>query len=401
VTRVDSDPHMAHPDERSPTTMLELFQAKLLRKLLEAFATWSRHALGRLTAAALVIWFLGAYGIYVAERGVNPSYRTWFDALWNVWLLLFSGLEDAPQTVVGRVLAMVLVIVGVALMGFFTATVASVLVERYLERRHVTEFEMDDHLILCNWDSRGLDWIREVHSRIFQQRKRPVVIIHDQPERIDLPDKADEAAFSDVYIVKGDPTNEIILRRAKVQRAYSVVILADEREGKHADGKSILTCIALRGICREGETPNVAVECRDPANRKHLLRAGADDIISSDELGLRMLARAALFHGMSRVYQELLTVGRDANELYLVPVPEDLVGMEFAEVSNLFVHRREDRLSCILMGIQRDDEMILNPIGDEAGPLQKNDQLILLSRVVPGGNQPLPYVRSEQSRPAD
>jgi voltage-gated potassium channel len=391
---------MASAGEPSLTSVLEFFQAKFWQSLLEAAATWSRHMLGRLTALALAIWFLGSYGVYVAERRVNPGYHTWFDALWNVWLLLFSGLQDAPQTVVSRVLAMVLVIVGVALMGFFTATVASVLVERYLERRHVTEFEMDDHLILCNWDSRGLDWIREVHSRTFQQRKRPVVIIHDQPELIDLPDTQDDAAFSDVYIVKGDPANEVVLRRAKVQRAYSVVILADEREGKHADGKSILTCIALRGICRDGARPNIAVECRNPANRNHLWRAGADDIISSDELGLRMLARASLFHGMSRVYQELLTVGRDANELYLVPVPEGLLGMEFAAVSDLFVRRRDDRLSCLLLGIQRDDEMILNPISAEAGPLQSKDQLILLSRVVPGGNQPLPIARSDQTPPA-
>jgi hypothetical protein len=100
---------------------------------------------------------------------------------------------------------------------------------------------------------------------------------------------------------------------------------------------------------------------------------------------------------MSLVYQELLTVGRDANELYLVPVPDGLLGKEFSVVSDLFVRRRDDRLSCLLLGIERDDEMILNPIGDEAGPLQPKDQLILLSRVVPGGHQPLPIARSEQS----
>ena len=31
---------------------------------------------------------------------------------------------------------------------------------------------------------------------------------------------------------------------------------------------------------------------------------------------------------MTRVYQELLTVGRDANEMYLVPVPAGLVGKD-------------------------------------------------------------------------
>jgi Trk K+ transport system NAD-binding subunit len=73
-----------------------------------------------------------------------------------------------------------------------------------------------------------------------------------------------------------------VLRRAKVPTAHSVVILTDEREGKHADGKSVLTCIAIRNICRGETQPNVSAECRNPNNRQHLRKAGADEIISSD-----------------------------------------------------------------------------------------------------------------------
>ena len=108
---------------------------------------------------------------------------------------------------------------------------------------------MDDHLVLCNWGPRGLAWIREVHSKIIQD-KRPVVIIHDDTEQIDLPDKQDDPAFNDVYIVRGDPTNEVVLRRARVPNAHSVVVLTDDRQGEYADGKSILVCIAIREICR-------------------------------------------------------------------------------------------------------------------------------------------------------
>ena len=94
----------------------------------------------------------------------------------------------------------------------------------------MSNFEMEDHLVLCNWSERGLPWIREVHSKIIQD-KRPVVIIHDSPEAIDLPDKQDDPAFNDVYIVKGDPTNEVILRRARVPRAHSVVVLCRRPPG--------------------------------------------------------------------------------------------------------------------------------------------------------------------------
>ena len=355
------------------------------------FLVLRRNQIFRIVIAVMVVWVLGASGIHLAERGGNPPFDTWSESFWNVWVMLFAGPDQSPRTAIGRLISMALLGLGVGLAGLFTGSVASVLVAQNLRRRDVSNFEMDDHLVLCNWSERGLPWIREVHSKIIQD-KRPVVILHDSPEAIDLPDKQDDAAFNDVYIVKGDPSNEVILRRARVPRAHSVVILADDRQGEHADGKTILTCIAIRNICKGEKQPNIAVECRNVNNRHHLQRAGADEIISSDELGLRLLARTALFHGMTRVYQELLTVGRDANEMYLFPVTDSLVGRDFVEISSLFVRHRDDKRSCLLIGIQKGEEMILNPVGADAGPLKEGDQLILLSRVFLNKTQPLPTV---------
>lgn len=370
--------------------LLRRARSRPIREELVAFLTyWNRHEVGRIVGGTFVAWLVGATAMYLAERRHNPAFSTWSESLWSVWVLLFSGLDQPPSTVGGRLVAMVLLVLGVGLAGLFTASVASLLVERYLRRKEVGNFEMDEHLVLCNWAPRGLEWIREVHAKIIQE-KRPVVIIHDDPGAIDLPDKADEAAFADVYIVRGDPTNEVVLRRAKVHLAHSVVVLTDDREGKHADGKTILTCIAVRNICRGDRQPNVAVECRNPSNRHHLKKAGADEIISSDDLGLRLLARTALFHGMTHVYQELLTVGRNANEMFLLPAPEDLVGRDFTELADRFARYRADRRSCLLIGFQRGDEMLLNPIGEESGPLRADDQLILLGRVLIDPSQPLP-----------
>jgi voltage-gated potassium channel len=357
--------------------------------LLSALAAWNRHQVARIIGAVALAWLLGATALYLAERGVNSDFATWGEALWKVWVLLFSGLDQPPKTVAGRLLTMAILVLGVGTAGLFTASVASLLVERYLRRRDVSSFEMEDHLVLCNWSPRGLAWIREVHAKSIQD-KRPVVIIHDATDDIELPDKQDDAGFDDVYIVKGDPTSEVVLRRAKVPTAHSVVVLTDEREGKHADGKSVLTCIAIRHVCRGERQPNISAECRNPNHRHHLQKAGADEIISSDELGLRLLARSALFHGMTRVYQELLTVGRDANEMYLLPAPEGLVGKDFVELTGMFARHRGDRKSCLLIGIQRGDEMHLNPIGGEAGPLNRDDQLILLCRVFLKPSETLP-----------
>ena len=366
-----------------PRTLVRLFSNQARREaLFSTLALLNRNQVARIGLAVCAAWLVGVIGIHLAERASNPAFDTWARiVLERLGASCSAAWTTPPKTLVGRFFAMVLLGTGVGLAGLFTGTVASILVEHQLRRRDVANFEMEDHLVLCNWSPAGLDWIREVHSKIIQD-KRPVVIIHDDPEEIDLPDKQDDPAFNDVYIVKGDPTNEVILRRARVPKAHSVVILSDDRQGEHADGKTILTCIAIREhLPRASTQPNIAVECRNPNNRHHLLKAGADEIISSDELGLRLLARTALYHGMTRVYQELLTVGRDANEMYLLAVPEELVGRDFVEVASMFLRHRDDKRSCLLIGIQRGEEMILNPIGGEAGPLKAGDQLILLSRV--------------------
>ena len=278
--------------------------------------------------------------------------------------------------------------------------------------------EMSGHLVLCNWAPRALDWIREVHSGIVTD-KRSVVIVHDTPDEVVLPDKLDEAAFNDVYIVKGDPANEVILRRAKVAQAHSVVILSDDRQEQHADGKTIVCCIAVKNVCGQERQPNIVAECQDPKYRSHMRKAGADEVISAADFGLRLMARASLFHGMTRVYQELLSVRRDANEMYLVPVPAQLVGMDFVSAANVFLPDRTALKACLLIGLYRGETMMLNPVGGEAGPLREGDELILLSQTLPDlsrlaspgvriGRLPLrddpadaKYVRHRPSNPAD
>ena len=352
-------------------------------RLLKALKSWNRNQAGRVVGLTVLVWVLGSFCLFLLNMHRGGGFSTFSGALWNVWILLFSGPEETPEGWPSRIVVMVLQGVGVGLVGLFTATVASILIERYLRRRELNATAMVDHIVLCNWEPRGLEWIRQVHSRIVD-KWRPIVIIHDQPDEIELPDQADEPAFTDVYIVRGEPTNEVILRRAGVHQAFSVVVLIDSREGKYTDGKTILTCISIRNVCKGDDQPNVVAECLAASNRIHLRKAGADEVVSASDIGLRLLARASLFHGMIRVYQELLTIRRDNNEIYAVPVPESMVGQTFEQLSSTFaVTHRDGPRGCLLIGLQRGEEMMINPIGDEAGPALADDLLILLSRKNP------------------
>ena len=144
------------------------------QRLLSALANWNRYQVGRVIEGVILIWLVGAIVLHLTERHTDSGYGRFVESLWSVWEILFSGLDDSytPKTLVGRFMAMVLLVAGVGLAGLFTASVASLLVERYLRRRDVSHFEMDDHLVLCNWAPRGLEWIREVHSKIIRSRGR-------------------------------------------------------------------------------------------------------------------------------------------------------------------------------------------------------------------------------------
>ena len=91
------------------------------------------------------------------------------------------------------------------------------------------------------------------------------------------------------------------------------------------------------------------------------------------------------FFGTRRL-EELL---QDTN---LPPAPGELVGRNFVEISGMFLRHRDDRRSCILIGVQRGEDMVLNPIGNDAGELKAGDSLIVLSRVFLNLTQNLPTV---------
>ena len=100
--------------------------------LLSVLAAWNRNQVWKILTSIVVIWLVSGTALYFAERGTNPAFETWRESLWNVSVTLFSGLNNAPNSRVGRIVVSGVLVVGVALAGLFTASVASILIERSL-----------------------------------------------------------------------------------------------------------------------------------------------------------------------------------------------------------------------------------------------------------------------------
>lgn len=84
---------------------------------------------------SVIIVYSAALAILDAERGTNPAFRNFGDALWWSFSTVTTvGYGDTvPETVRGRFVAVALMVAGVSLLGVVTATLASWIVERVAE----------------------------------------------------------------------------------------------------------------------------------------------------------------------------------------------------------------------------------------------------------------------------
>ncbi|WP_025272577.1 potassium channel family protein [Haloglycomyces albus] len=131
-----------------PARPLRLLRATIL--ILELIA---RHTqlLVRTRMSFLVIGsigmmlFLSSLAVLDAERDANSNINTWTDAMWWSFVTVTTvGYGDyTPVTLMGRIIAVVLMVVGIGLFGFVAATLASWITDKMktLEARNHSEDE--------------------------------------------------------------------------------------------------------------------------------------------------------------------------------------------------------------------------------------------------------------------
>jgi len=107
------------------------------------------------------------------------------------------------------------------------------------------------------------------------RQQRGIVILHDSEEK---PFRDERVEF-----IRGDPSQDENLRRAGVMKANSVIVLTDfTKTVNEADAEALMVILAVESLNREVHT---CVQIMSSANRRHLERAHADEIICIDQVG--------------------------------------------------------------------------------------------------------------------
>jgi len=311
------------------------------------------------------ILLLGSTLFFFVERGNNSAIKTPFDSIyWIIVTMSTVGYGDiSPTTSLGRFIAIVIMFVGVSFMGLFSATIASGLVERDIKGgMGMLDIDLEDHVVVCGWNHNAYRLVENILES--QKNKKIVILANLQNKPID---------HKNVYFVKGDPTNEVDLHRANIEKADTAIILLDTSSGNldSADARTILTTLAIETINPDVYT---CAEILDSRNLPHLRNARVDEVITSGEFSGRLMAHTAVSHGISKVISELLT-RNEGSDLQKVTLPDELAGNTF---DNLFKEFRDKENSIILVAIERDNEVFVNP--KKGFEINEGDNAILICR---------------------
>lgn len=281
---------------------------------------------------------------------------------WAVTTVIGSGDASYVTTFGGFIVSWLLAFFGVALVAAMTGAVVGFVIDFLLkEGQGMGAAGFRDHIVVCGWNTTARDLIEELRSDEYQTK---VVVLHDGERN---------PAGDGVYFVRGDITRVEDLDRAGVREAASAIVFPVD-SSNDADMRSILAVMAIESIAPKVRT---VVEANNPAHVEHFRRAHADEVLVTSRLASRLLARSALYPGLTDIVTDLVS-GGDGSELYRVALPDDYCGISVDELSAKL--RAEHRAT--LLSVSRRGSSITNP---PAGfMLQPGDDAVVVAEGLTG-----------------
>ncbi len=317
---------------------------------LKRFLRKNRHLINHAVFKATMIIGFSAIVIglliYFLEAKVNNNFTSISDGIWWFFVTVSTvGYGDkVPTTAVGRVLAIIVMLFGVAILSVITATISSIFVTQKLrEGKGLQDLKLSNHLLICGWNRHCDDILTTLEKRATEYAT--VVLINQLPEETieEILARYDEL---DLRFVRGDFTKESILLRAAAKQARAAIILPDisHPTNKQGDERTILATLTLKTL---NPKINVVAHILEPENYSHLNKAKADEIVVSDAYTGHILAHHILTPGLPRFWEQVFNEDAPVS-LQQYPIPKSLVGSTYQKLQE---HCLRTNPTSILLGL--------------------------------------------------
>jgi len=286
---------------------------------------------------------------------------SFFDALYmTVTTVTTVGYSEVqPLSEEGRVFTIFVILFGVGTALYILTILVQTVIEGELaaamgvRRMQATIDSLNDHYILCGYGRVGEQIAQELG-----QREVPFVVI-------DMDEHAVERCLAANHlIIEGDATDDVVLRRAGIERAEALMAASDSDAGN--------TYITLAAKALRPEL-HVIARVASPGAEARAKRAGADRVISPYALAGRRMALAAL-QPTAIDFFDLLAPGIRGEQLLA-----ELVVEAESEIAGMPAQEAIERTSATtLLAIQHaDGELLVSPRAEYA--LRPGDRMMLIT----------------------
>ncbi len=373
---------------------------KIFERINRFFSKSSVKLWGTVSLILLVIMFI----IYISEQKTNSSINTLFDAFWYTIVTITTvGYGDiTPASFLGRLSAIALLLVGVAIFGALSGKIASFILDRQQKRdRGLLKMKnMKNHLLVCGWKSNFEDILEGILVANPEIPPESIVILnnakHSEIEGIQSNEKLKYIKF-----LRGDFTDEDDLLNAQIKTAERVLILADQSEQfstLETDSRTVLAVITIKNM-----NPRVycVAEIIDSKFEKHLALARCDEIIMTSDYEQNLLVQASSGKGMSHILRALASEG-EKQGLFIEDIPSKYIGGAYKEYTESLDNQN------ILIGVLENTGNFYNRRQEALAEAQKNPnmekivanlkKIKTLKSNIPVFNPPEDYVIPESSK---
>jgi len=315
-----------------PARVAAVFNVPLLRRVVfharRVGGKLDRHFVTSLLSAVLAFVAVATIAVAALENKLTVA-GLGSTLHWAVTTVIGSGDASYLTSPGGFVVGWLLGFFGVALVATMTGAVVGFVIDFLLkEGQGMGAAGFRNHIVVCGWNSTARDLIEELRTDEYDVK---VVVLHDSERN---------PAGEGIYFVRGDITSEEDLRRAGIPEAASAIVCPAQPTNE-ADMRSILCVMAIEAVSTKVRT---VVEVNNPAHVDHFRRAKADELLVTSRLASRLLARSALYPGLSEMVTDIVS-GGVGSELYRVALPDDYCGLS---VDDLSARLRSDHRATLL-----------------------------------------------------
>lgn len=295
-----------------------------------------------LTLAEGIVGFVLVAAVLITLFEKPWTFESIFDSFnWGIATVLGQGDSAYVASPAGRIIGWILILFGVAMLGMITGALVAMVIDFLLkEGQGMGAAGFKDHIIVCGWNATARDLITELRGDDYQQK---IVVIADVDKN---------PAGAGTYFVRGDAANSEDLERAGIAEAAAALVFPTDPSDA-ADMRSILIIMAIEHIAPHVRT---VAEVNNPKHEPHFRRAEVDELLVTSKVASHLLARSALYPGLSGIVTDIVS-GGEGSELYRIQLPNEYIGLSIDAVSARL--RSEHRAT--LLSVNRYGQAFVNP----------------------------------------